>query len=591
MAMTQVETWRDSRKPILAIASLVLLHLAALAACFAPALSTPDANGYSVQARLLATEGRSGFTVESPVQYVGPHWLAAPGNAFYSKYPPGLPAIMSAVWRLLGPNAALAVNPVMASLTLLAVFLLARIWVGAGWGLAVAALMAVNPFANEHALAGDAHTSVAFFLMWGLYALIRWNHALSPAWAAAAGLMLGAIPSMRYAEALLLPGCGLYVLLRLRREPRRWPSLLAFGLGVALPLGAICLRNQLVFGAFWRTGYSLTNEQGGFGLDYFVRHAVPYMRKLLSEGSGPPFALGVVGIALLCAREETRRQGILLASLVVPTLLLYMSYYWPPDPQSMRFLLPTLFLYPIAAVWLLQRVAEGRPRLAWVSGSVLILLTVVWGLPTSLRSMLRQKFPNATLAEVGRVVEQKVPPGSIVIADEIVQQHLDFVGRWRLADASVIAPERPRRAGAPGASDGGPDPMQAGKNAERTQRYSGLTPPERFAAFAEDVGRWAGPGRRVFWIGDADQIDRIARRLAEGAELRTIARIVPERPPGRPEGEGAEGPEGDGGPGMPGSAGPGSGGTRMGPGAGGMMMGVRRLVDGEPLLLVEWTRG
>src|SRR3954462_8559569 len=40
----------------------------------APAIMSPDATGYVVQARLIATEGRTSFATASPAQFVGMHW-------------------------------------------------------------------------------------------------------------------------------------------------------------------------------------------------------------------------------------------------------------------------------------------------------------------------------------------------------------------------------------------------------------------------------------------------------------------------------------------------------------------------------------
>jgi hypothetical protein len=38
-----------------------------------------------------------------------------------------------------------------------------------------------------------------------------------------------------------------------------------------------------VFGEFWRTGYSFTNEQTAFSLRYFAQNLVPYLQKILED--------------------------------------------------------------------------------------------------------------------------------------------------------------------------------------------------------------------------------------------------------------------------------------------------------------------
>ncbi len=59
----------------------------------------------------------------------------------------------------------------------------------------------------------------------------------------------------------------------------------------AVPIVPLLIRNQLVLGAFWRTGYSLTNEQTGFGWSYFTQHALQYIQQINSGGLGLMLAL------------------------------------------------------------------------------------------------------------------------------------------------------------------------------------------------------------------------------------------------------------------------------------------------------------
>jgi 4-amino-4-deoxy-L-arabinose transferase-like glycosyltransferase len=159
------------------IVMLVAVHFLFLALFFGPAISTPDANGYMAQARLIAREGRTDIVVESPAQYVGDHWIAVAEGRYYGQYPPGMPAMLAVVFRPFGWYPTLWVIPVMGSLSLLGLYLVVREWVGAGWALVAAALMAVNPFANQHALGADSHTAVCFFLIWALYGLICWERS------------------------------------------------------------------------------------------------------------------------------------------------------------------------------------------------------------------------------------------------------------------------------------------------------------------------------------------------------------------------------------------------------------------------------
>ena len=113
---------------------LVGIHFAFLVRYFEPAISTPDAHSYFVQAKLIAGEGKTYVEPESTLQYLGPHWRRAAENRYFCTHAPGLAVIMAPVYKILGPGACLWVNPIMASLSLLGLFLLCQLWIGGGWG-------------------------------------------------------------------------------------------------------------------------------------------------------------------------------------------------------------------------------------------------------------------------------------------------------------------------------------------------------------------------------------------------------------------------------------------------------------------------
>jgi hypothetical protein len=72
----------------LATVALIFGHFIFLMLHFEPAISTPDANGYFAQTRLIADQGRTWFEPESPLQYVGVHRLNTEGYRYFSRYPP-----------------------------------------------------------------------------------------------------------------------------------------------------------------------------------------------------------------------------------------------------------------------------------------------------------------------------------------------------------------------------------------------------------------------------------------------------------------------------------------------------------------------
>jgi hypothetical protein len=454
------------------------------------------------------------FARESPVQFIGPHWNPGANGRYYCTHPPGLGVVLAAPYALLGYRAATWVNPVLASMSLLLVFLLCRPWTGPLWALLAAILAALNPMANEHALFGDAHIAVQFFLLGALFCLMQMANRPSLAWACAAGLLAGAIPSLRYAETLFLCVLGLFVVLWALSGRLALRSALAFGIGAALPLVALLVRNHMAYGGFWKTGYVATGEQTAFTCAALVQHAPAYVWKLLAEGLGVLFPLGLAGIVTLLAERDTRRQGLLLAGIVVPVTLLYPAYHWRPDPQAMRFLIPTFPLYTLAAVWLLSRRIKGR-RPAQCATVGLLLVTTAWGAPRSHMALRHLCRDNGVLAGVTARLEEHVPFGSVVIAGIGVQQHLDYVGRWKLADAGLMNP----RTNAQGRSGGPARPTH--------DSLGNLDPHSQAAweAFVSAARQWAGQRGLVFLLAKPQEGLEWERRLPAGTTLVVVERI------------------------------------------------------------------
>ena len=371
--------------PWLVSGLLMAGYAAVLARHFAPAISTPDANGYWAQGSLLATTGRTWFVPQSDVQYVGMHWLVAPDGRYFSRYPPGLAVPIALVYRLFGPSATVLINPVLALAALLGMFLLTRRLVGPWWGALSIVLLVGSPDFVRHSLQNDSHMAVTALLIWGMWLLLRWHQDSRWTDMLLAGIVLGAIPTVRYPEALYALGVGAMLVVSLWRQPQRWPQA-AIGLaGALVPVLPLMVRNHLAFGAFWRTAYSLTHEQTGFSREYFRAHAVDYLQALNADGVGLFFGLGLAGMALLWFRRDLRPWAAFLSFAVVPITLVYMAYYWVPggfghEPAAMRFVLPTFACYYLAGIWLLSSLCQSLARGAGIATAVLLGgCHLVWG--------------------------------------------------------------------------------------------------------------------------------------------------------------------------------------------------------------------
>lgn len=558
------------RRPLAMAVALALLTFAWLCLHFAPANMSPDSNGYVVQARLLATAGTTHLKPESPAQFVGIHWLETKDGVFHSRYPAGLPIIFAAAWKLGGLPAALLVNPLLATGTVLLIFLLARRMADNRSALLAAAVYATNATVQQHALDADAHIATAFFLTAGILALLRFAENLSPARGLLAGVLLGIVPTIRYPEAIAGLTVGIWLLWRIRPVTRLWPAVL----GAALPVGALMAHNAGAYGAFWRTGYALTNEQTGFGWSYFSAHWLGYLQSLSGTGLGLFFAFGVAGLAGLVADQRHRATGVLLAGIAAPLVLLYMAYYFGGGDGSLRFLVPTFPLLAVAGAWMLTRAtaASGVAGTAvWITVATLQLLP---GGAAAAQRATRMETTLRAATEARRTLEKQAPAGSVVIVERQLGESLDATGRWRLAEENLVAamgrpgafggpmgPGGRRGAGMGPAGRGGPrraalapdepNPQQADKNRAQRARYDVLPPLERQAQVWEDIRAWSG-GNPVYWY--ARSIDAVENALPEGADYETVAEI---------DAPVVAGP-GGGGRGGPLAAGPGRG----GPGAG-----------------------
>lgn len=615
-----------ARSTVAAVA-LVAAHFIWVATHHETAVIGPDVGGYFAQAKMLATEGQTYREPASPLAFVGPHWLDRGDGRYFSKYPPGFPLLLSVPYALFGASSSLWVDPLLTSGALLGLFFLARLWTGPGWALAAAALMATSPLVNEHAVPGFAHAAVAVLLVWGLYALARWSGSLSWRWLAVAGLCAGAIPTARYAEALYVGAPALYVLLHLRRSGRSWKGVGAAAwpgaLAAALPMAALALRNQLAFGAFWRTAYTISGEQTGFGLQYFAANWASYLDGL-SGGLGVLFGVGLAGLAVLTTSSRERDRGLLLAALVVPSTLLYMSYYWGGGAMSQRFLLPTYYLYALASVWFLKILTGrlGRPALA--AAALLLALALPWGLSRSADQLVRRAAMGRTLVALTDSLGRHLPDGAILLADRSLGQHLDIVSPWRIGHAEALLDvQRPERLhdgvsgkGAPQsrrrpaqASDTGPRPdsgrpnPRAGGSMERLARYRDLSDAERGAALASDLRSWTGPGGRAFVLVPGGQVEELPAGTGIGWRIRARIELPEMQLSGEVADRGARGRRRPPGPGLregnlrpgvlPGGAFPPVEGVRrgMGPRDGGRPgAAMGRPVSGapsEPVLLVE----
>jgi len=270
------------------------------------------------------------------------------------------------------------------------------------------------------------------------------------------------------------------------------------------------VRNQMVLGAFWRTGYLLSNEQTGFGLRYFAENWYLYIRTINSDGVGLMFGLGLAGMLGMVVTRKTRGAGLMLIGCCVPMLLVYMAYYWA---GIMRFLLATFALYAVGGMWAVSRVCTGgRGAIAVVS--VVVAVVGLWGVPEVWSGSGRTVVQRGNLARVTAELERVAQAGSVVLGEPGLLQHPDHLREWKLADPSNYR-------GGPlvrgmGRDPSAPSPLQVAKADLLREKYPGTTEQRRIK-LAADVRKWAGEGE-VFVVGSEQEIGGLGALATGGAE-------------------------------------------------------------------------
>jgi len=494
-------------------------HFLFLIYFFESTYTTPDANGYFVQARLIANNGQTGFKPESVLQYIGPHWYSPDNKNYYTTFPPGFPFLLALVIEIFGFNTGFYVNPILASLSLFIFFFICRRWLSGSLSFMATGIMALNPFANEHSLFGDSHTSSTFFLLLGLLLLqnsIRKHNHLP---GLLAGICIGIIPTIRYAEFLFVLAGALYAWLVLKDKRIRVGTLTSFAIGISIPLLTIAIRNQIAFGSFLRTGYSLPNEPALFSFNYFVQNFVPFIIMLVLNGAGLMFILGIIGIYRLI-KTEHKNDAILFALLIVPITLLYMAYSWPADPQSMRFLLPTFFIYTLAGVWTLNHLKNERTKKILTYATLIV--SILWGSFGSIRPLMSLKERGKPLADIYEKIKTDVPEQSVLITNEGINQFLDYFGKWKLIDMAMLKIQLPESEELIKQSI----LIKQIRNSEAAKKYGHLNGKELLQTFSNDLSLWTQNKKKVFLVGYAQQIEWLERNLLPNQSIIIVGKIT-----------------------------------------------------------------
>jgi Dolichyl-phosphate-mannose-protein mannosyltransferase len=526
----------------LALAIVVIVGFFVTAKAFwVPAHPGADQNGYLVGGKLLAEGKFGGLAPSDPYEFVGPMWVATARETYYPKYPAGLPAIYAGCLKLFGEHgttAAYLVSPILASLALLGVFLLIRGLFGSFAGLIGMLAMAASPDTLDLAINPNSHATTLFCVVWGFYFLLAWWRRRG-AWRAVIGaFLIGFAVTVRYSEGLLLLPVVLIVLFNLRwnRIGDYVVSLLTLAAWAA-PVGGLLWYNRKFLGTW--TGYDSTHESTGFAIKYFLTNWDVLLRTLSTSGLSFLFSLATAGAVLLY--RQSWRLGLVVTSWIVPSTLLYASYYWAPDNTAAlsygRFFLTILPPLIACAIFFILRagmlpkpaspLAPPDVRLRWtrlsmIAAGVVVALGSAVDAESATQLLARDQLTNLNLLTATRMVHDNIPAGATIFGDDNLLRELQFVGDWKLYDYRLFTRAYVDRLGRVDPDD--PSPLQFQRSRALYDKLAGKSDGQLFNDQIDLIAAAVSSGQKVYLVLPPRLSNNVTRRT--DATRRLEAQVV-----------------------------------------------------------------
>ncbi|MBV8782059.1 MAG: glycosyltransferase family 39 protein, partial [Phycisphaerae bacterium] len=235
-----------------------------LARLWVPADGGVDQNAYLVGGRMIAQHFSTRLDMPNPYAFIGGMFdKSAKGDFFYPKYPFGLPLLYAMCIWIFGASkgvvAAFAVSPICAVLAVLGTYCLARLAAGSFAAVCAAILLATSQVTLLLANNPNSHASCLAFIVWGMYALVKWWQTGKMWVGILGGFLLGYAALIRYSEGLLVLPIAVACASRVRwSDWRSWLRCAAPGLAWALPILLLLIYNKCTLGDW--TGYDANNE-------------------------------------------------------------------------------------------------------------------------------------------------------------------------------------------------------------------------------------------------------------------------------------------------------------------------------------------
>jgi len=249
------------------------------------------------------------------------------------------------------------------------------------------------------------------------------DDAWDPRWMLAAGLAAGAAPLIDYQAAFAGVPVAIWVIARLRRDPRRWQIVAAAAVGAALPIALLLWYHAVAFGSPFRTGYAASttfahfHQKGLLGMDRLRAEA--FWGSTFAADNGlfvfcPMLLAAIPGWWLLARRPAERGQAVVTLAVAVIYLLFVSSLNfwrggWQMGPRYVTVMLP-FWLPAVAAA------ATAAERRWWTRGIVVGLVAVgvvVYATSCALYPHFPDRFPNPLYEVTFRLLREGHVPWNL----------------------------------------------------------------------------------------------------------------------------------------------------------------------------------
>lgn len=394
----------------------------------------------------LATSDTALLHQSDPLAFVSEQYLEVGDSVFAAKYGIGYPLVCALAYRLFGPTGPFLVNPLLAVLGLIGIFLLGREIAGASVGALATLIVACDPVYTAFSLSAMTHTMAAVCGVWAMYFLWRWATGAGRVSAFLCGVLVAAAASARFSEALLfIPVvfvASRTLVVRGRGWRRRWSGALLLILGALLAGLPVMLHHWLVFGSPFVTGYSLTSEATAFGWEWFSAHLGPLIQNLGESGFLPVAGLGLA--AMLVLRPPF--TAFFFAAWALPILVLNCAYYSRTASLGDLRLFMTAFAPLALAASTFLFSASIPPRWQARAVALLLLAVVPWALSVSARCVDAQRSHLQASVDFEAEIRASVPPGSVLWSRQRLLYFIDYRGGFDLFNAGWFEDEAVRMA-------------------------------------------------------------------------------------------------------------------------------------------------